>query len=189
MGEYLLNSNLISDYNNLVIVSPDAGGVYRAKSFADILTEKTQANIGLTMIVKQRVNKNEVTKMELVGNVRDCECIIIDDIIDTAVSGHLNKATLSAAAEELHKQGAKKIYAFATHGLFSGKAIDNINNSRIDKIVVTNTIPFKHEGKTDKIIILSIATLIAESIRRIIQNESLSDIFYGKCNLKILIEE
>lgn len=85
MVDYLLSSNLVSDFNNLVIVSPDAGGVYRAKSFADILTGKTGANIGLTMIIKQRVKANEVSKMELVGNVKDCECVIIDDMIDTAV--------------------------------------------------------------------------------------------------------
>ena len=91
MVEYLLNSNLILDYNNLVIVSPDAGGVYRAKAFADNLTSKTDANIGLTMIIKQRVKPNEVAKMELVGNVKDCECIIVDDMIDTAVSKNLSR--------------------------------------------------------------------------------------------------
>ena len=101
MVEYILNSKIISDYNNLVIVSPDAGGVYRAKSFAEILISKTGANIGLTMIIKQRVKANEVAKMELVGNVKDCECVIIDDMIDTA-------GTLCLAAEELKKNGAKK---------------------------------------------------------------------------------
>ena len=85
MVDYLLKSNLISDFNSLVIVSPDAGGVYRAKSFADILSAKTGANIGLTIIIKQRIKANEVSKMELVGNVKDCECVIIDDMIDTAV--------------------------------------------------------------------------------------------------------
>ena len=80
-----MDSKLIQDFNSLVIVSPDAGGVYRAKSFSDILIGKTNANIGLTMIVKQRVKANEISKMELVGNVKDCDCLIIDDIIDTAV--------------------------------------------------------------------------------------------------------
>lgn len=89
------------------------------------------------------------------------------------------------AAEELHNHGAKKIYAFATHGIFSGKAIENINKSKLDKVVVTNTIPFRHEGKSDKIVILSVGTLIAEAIRRIVCNESLSEIFVGKCNKKI----
>lgn len=86
MVESVLNSNLVKDFNNLVIVSPDAGGVYRAKSFAEILSSRAQANVGLTMIVKQRIKANEIAKMELVGNVKDSECIIIDDIIDTAVS-------------------------------------------------------------------------------------------------------
>ena len=76
----------VKDFNNLVIVSPDAGGVYRAKSFAEILSNKTQSNVGLTMIVKQRIKANEVAKMELVGTVKGHDCIIIDDIIDTAVS-------------------------------------------------------------------------------------------------------
>jgi ribose-phosphate pyrophosphokinase len=170
MVDYLLNSNLIQDYNNLVIVSPDAGGVYRAKSFAEILINKTGANIGLTMIVKQRIRANEVAKMELVGNVKDCDCIIIDDMIDTA-------GTLCLAADELKKHGAKKVFAFATHGLFSGKAVDNINNSSLEQVVVTNTIPFKHFDKTNKVVQLSIAVLIAEAIRRIHKNESLSEIF------------
>lgn len=95
MVENLLRSNLVKDFNNLVIVSPDAGGVYRAKSFAEILSNKTSANVGLTMIVKQRIKANEVAKMELVGNVNGQECIIIDDIIDTAVSKKLKYILLN----------------------------------------------------------------------------------------------
>lgn len=86
MVESLMKNNYVSEFNNLVIVSPDAGGVYRAKSFAEILSNKTKSNVGLTMIVKQRLKANEVAKMELVGNVKGHDCIIIDDIIDTAVS-------------------------------------------------------------------------------------------------------
>lgn len=122
------------------------------------------------MIVKQRAVANEISKMELVGNVKDCECIIIDDMIDTA-------GTLCLAAEELVKNGAKKVYAFATHGLFSGKALDNINKSKLDKVVVTNTIPFKDGEKCSKIVVLSVGILIAEAVRRIHNNESLSKIF------------
>jgi ribose-phosphate pyrophosphokinase len=77
------------------------------------------------------------------------------------------------------------VYAFATHGLFSGNAIENINKSKLDKVVVTNTIPFKHEGKTDKIVILSVGTLIAEAIRRIVLNESLSQIFMSQNKKKL----
>ena len=122
------------------------------------------------MIVKQRKQVNEVDVMELVGNVKDCECIIIDDMIDTA-------GTLCKAADELVKNGAKRVYAFATHGLFSGKALDNINNSNLDKVIVTNTIPFKDGDKCSKIVVLSVGVLIAEAIRRIHNNESLSKIF------------
>lgn len=86
MVEALLKSDYVKDFNNLVIVSPDAGGVYRAKSFAEILSNRSRSNVGLTMIVKQRIKANEVAKMELVGNVKGYDCIIIDDIIDTAVS-------------------------------------------------------------------------------------------------------
>ncbi len=173
MVDYILNSGLIEDFNNLVIVSPDAGGVYRAKSFAEILINKTNANIGLTMIIKQRIKANEVGKMELVGNVKDQNCIIIDDMIDTA-------GTLCLAAEELKKHGAKNVYAFATHGLFSGKAIENIEKSSLDKVVVTNTIPFRNKEQSTKIVQLSVGILIAEAIRRIHNNESLSEIFMLK---------
>ena len=90
---------MIKDYNKLIIVSPDAGGVYRAKEFADLLTKKTGANVGITMIVKQRMRPNEVSKMELVGDVKDNDCIIIDDMIDTG-------GTLCLAAKVLKENGA-----------------------------------------------------------------------------------
>jgi ribose-phosphate pyrophosphokinase len=122
------------------------------------------------MIVKQRIKANEVAKMELVGNVSGNDCIIIDDMIDTA-------GTLCLAAEILHQNGAKKVYAFATHGVFSGKAYDNINKSKLDGIVVTNTIPLKKGADCSKITQLSVGILIAEAIRRIQNNESLSEIF------------
>ena len=125
-------------------MSPDSGGVYRAKEFSDLLTKQTGVSIGLTMIVKQRMRANEVSKMELVGDIRDNDCIIIDDIIDTG-------GTLSLAAKVLKEKGAKNVYAFATHGLFSGKAIENINNSQLDKVIVTNTITQKKGEKCEKI--------------------------------------
>lgn len=122
------------------------------------------------MIVKQRIKANEVSKMELVGNVQGCDCIIIDDMIDTA-------GTLCKAAEILHQNGAQKIYAFATHGVFSGNAIENINNSKLDGVVVTNTIPLDKSKESPKITTLSVGILIAEAIRRIQNNESLSEVF------------
>ena len=108
--------------------------------------------------------------MELVGIVQGCDCIIIDDMIDTA-------GTLCKAAEILHQNGAQKIYAFATHGVFSGNAIQNINNSKLDGVVVTNTIPLDKSKESPKITSLSVGILIAEAIRRIQNNESLSQIF------------
>lgn len=122
------------------------------------------------MIVKQRIKANEVAKMELVGNVEGCDCIIIDDMIDTA-------GTLCMAAEILVQNGAKKVYAFASHGVFSGNAIENINKSKLSGIVVTNTIPFEKQEQCPKITQLSVGILIAEAIRRIQNNESLSEIF------------
>jgi ribose-phosphate pyrophosphokinase len=170
MIEYILNNNLIRDFNKLTIVSPDANGVNRAKKFADILISKTSADIGLSLVIKERLGSFDSDKMELVGNVKGHDCIILDDIVDTST-------TLISASEELYKNGAKNVYAFATHGVFSGSAIENLKKSNIKKIVVTNTIPINKEQINDKFIVLSSATLIAETIRRIYHNESISEVF------------
>ena len=103
------------------------------------------------MIVKQRIIANEIDKMELVGNVKDKTCIIIDDMIDTA-------GTLCKAADMLKTNGATKVYAFATHGVFSGKAYDNIEKSCLEKVIVTNSIPGKKTS--DKIVQLSVGILL-----------------------------
>ena len=171
MIDYLLNSNLIRDYNKLSIVSPDANGVYRAKKFADILVSKTSADIGLSLVIKEKLGY-DAEKMVLVGNVEGNECIILDDIVDSAT-------TLVLAADELYRNGAKSVYAFATHGVLSGTAIDNLKKSNIKKIVFTNTIPINKDkiAGSDKFIVLSSASLIAETIRRIYNNESLSEMF------------
>lgn len=171
--DYLIGSNLVNDYNKLLIVSPDTGGVYRSKEFADHVNMKTGGNAGITMIVKHRMRPNEVSKMELVGKVAGNDCIIIDDMIDTG-------GTLSLAAKTLKENGAKNVYAFATHGLFSGKAIDIINSSELDKVIVTNTIPQNPNKKSDKIEYISIGILISEAIRRIHNSESLSEMFSKK---------
>lgn len=131
---------------------------------------KTGANINLTMIIKQRIKANEISKMELVGNVSGLDCIIIDDMIDTA-------GTLCMAAEMLKQHGARKIYAFATHGVFSGNAIDKINKSKLEGVYVTNTIPLDDSKKSPKIKQLSVGIIIAEAIRRIENKESVSEIF------------
>ena len=170
MIEYILNSNLIKDFNKLSIVSPDANGVYRAKRFADILMSKTSADIGLSLVVKERLGSFDSDKMELVGKVKDHDCIILDDIVDTAT-------TLISAADELYRNGAKNVYAFATHGVFSGSAIESLKKSQIKKIVITNTIPINKDQINEKFIVLSSASLIAETIRRIYRNESISEVF------------
>lgn len=170
MIDYILNSNLIHNFNKLTIVSPDANGVYRAKNFADILMSKTAADIGLSLVVKEKLGSYEYENLQLVGNVKGNECIIIDDIIDSS-------STMISGADELYRNGAKNVYAFATHAIMSGSAIDNLNKSKIKKIVITNTIPIAKDKMSDKFIILSSATLIAETIRRIYLNESLSSVF------------
>jgi len=174
------------DLINPVIISPDAGGVYRAKTFLGFLTTPSVIP-GLAMIIKQRAAANQVERMDLVGSVKGADCIIVDDLIDTA-------GTLCEAAAQLKKHGAKRVYAFATHGLFSRDALSKIHNSPLEQVIVTNTIPLpgtdnessiahlkpKCEGPTTKIKQLSVALLLAESIRRSHQKESLSQLFYPK---------
>ena len=171
MVNYLIRNKMIKDYNKLIIVSPDHGGVYRAKAFAQLLMKKTRTkNIGTTMIIKQRPRPNEVSKMELVGDVKGCDCIIVDDMIDTGT-------TLCLAAKCLKDNGAENVYSFATHGLFNGMAIDKIHNSVLKKVVVTDTIPENQIKKSKKIERISISLLIAEAIRRVQNNESLTELY------------
>jgi ribose-phosphate pyrophosphokinase len=111
MGDYLLNSNLVFDYDKLVIVSPDANGVNRAKKFLEIVASATSANIGLSMLIGEK-NINGDSELKLVRDVKGCECIIYDDLIDSG-------QTVISAADELIKNGATKVYAFSTHGNLS----------------------------------------------------------------------
>jgi ribose-phosphate pyrophosphokinase len=153
------------------VVSPDAGGVYRAKQFREGL-DQMGMNAGLAMIIKQRAQDTTITNMDLVGEVEGCDVIMVDDMIDTA-------GTLTKAAAELKRMGAKRVYAFATHGLFSGPAFDRIKNSCLEKVVVTNSIPLQ-PGAPDNILQLSVADLLAESIARIHLHKSVSILFYHK---------
>jgi len=159
-----------------VVVSPDAGGVERARFFASLL--KTN----MALIDKRRYDKNKTTVMNIVGEdlIKESNLIIIDDMIDTA-------GTLCSAAEALMAKGAKSIYACATHGVFSGEAIRRIENSPISKVVVTDSIYFdKEKNNSSKIEILSISSLIADAIERIHEDRSVSPLFLDKESYQII---
>jgi ribose-phosphate pyrophosphokinase len=157
---------------NPVVVSPDAGGVARAKKFREWLVGKYGVqNTGLAMIIKQRIKANEIDKMDLVGNVEGSDCIIVDDMIDTA-------GTLCKAAQHLSDHGARNVYAFASHGLFNGSASEKIKNSALKEVVVVNTTPLPESCKgNDKIVQLDIAPLVAQAIQNIHGKKSVSMLF------------
>nr|CCA22126.1 ribosephosphate pyrophosphokinase putative [Albugo laibachii Nc14]CCA23383.1 ribosephosphate pyrophosphokinase putative [Albugo laibachii Nc14] len=165
---YFANHELV----NPVIVSPDAGGVARAKKFREWLVGKYGVqNVGLAMIIKQRVRANEIDKMDLVGNVEGSDCIIVDDMIDTA-------GTLCKAAQHLNDHGARNVYAFASHGLFNGTASEKIQKSNLKEVVVVNTTPLPESCKdNEKITQLDIAPLIAQAIQNIHDKKSVSMLF------------
>lgn len=153
-------------YKKIMVVSPDVGGVIRARAIA-----KRLAGADLAIIDKRRPQPNEAQVMHIIGDVRDRECIIVDDIIDTA-------GTLGKAAEALKQHGAAKVIAYVTHPVLSGNAIHNIESSPIDELVVTDTIPLTEEAKRCKRIrSLSLSQMIAEAIRRISGAGSLSRMF------------
>jgi ribose-phosphate pyrophosphokinase len=161
----LLEDLVKQKYKDAVIVSPDVGGVVRARACAKILGSD------LAIIDKRRPTPNVSEVMNIIGDVQDRTCIIIDDIVDTA-------NTLCEAALALKKHGAKKIVAYATHPIFSGDAINSINNSELDEIVITDTITLEENAKnTKKIRQLSVAKLLAETIRRISHEDSVSSLF------------
>lgn len=159
------------DLVNPVVVSPDAGGVYRAGQFRDALTKKYDLDCGLAMIVKQRVKANEIDRMDLVGSVKDCDCILVDDMVDTA-------GTLCKAADELMKNGARRVYAFCSHGVLSGPAAARISSSSLTELVVLDTIPLSAEcSATGKIKQLSVGPLLAQAIYNIHNKKSVSALF------------
>ncbi|MEM6998718.1 MAG: ribose-phosphate diphosphokinase [Pseudomonadota bacterium] len=153
-------------YPELMVVSPDVGGVVRARALAKRLDDTD-----LAIIDKRRPNPNESEIMNIIGDVDGRTCVIIDDLVDTA-------GTLCNAAGALKDFGATKVVAYCTHAVLSGKAIDNIDNSRLDELVVTDTIPLRSEAENcDRIRQLSVAAMLAESMRRIAEGESLSSMF------------
>ncbi|MDH5601162.1 MAG: ribose-phosphate diphosphokinase [Gammaproteobacteria bacterium] len=153
-------------YDNQIVVSPDVGGVVRARALAKRLDDAD-----LAIIDKRRPRANEAKVMNIIGDVKDRTCILIDDLVDTA-------GTLCAAASALKENGAARVVAYITHPVLSGPAIDNIANSELDELVVTDTIPLTDEAKeTGKIRQLSIAELLAETMRRISNEESVSSLY------------
>jgi ribose-phosphate pyrophosphokinase len=154
------------EYPNLMVVSPDVGGVVRARALAKRLDDTD-----LAIIDKRRPNPNESEVMNIIGDVEGRSCVIIDDLVDTA-------GTLCNAAEALKKCGATRVVAYCTHPVLSGNAVKNIESSVLDELVVTDTIPLRSDAETcDRIRQLSIATMLAESMRRIAESESVSSMF------------
>lgn len=163
----ILNSDIVaSNYDNLIVVSPDIGGVVRARAIAKQLDDAD-----LAIIDKRRPKANEAQVMNLIGDVDGRTCILVDDMVDTA-------GTLCAAAGALKSRGAIKVVAYCTHAVLSGKALDNIRHSELDELVVTDTIPLSAEAVSiSKIRQLTMADLLAESIRRVSNEESISALF------------
>ena len=151
-----------------IVVSPDVGGVVRARAVAKLLNDAE-----LAIIDKRRPEANKSEVMHIIGDVEGRDCIILDDMVDTA-------GTLCTAAGALKANGAKSVKAYASHPVLSGKAINNINNSTLDKLVVTDTIPLSDEAQScDRIEVLTLSDMLAESIRRVNEEESLSSMFMG----------
>jgi ribose-phosphate pyrophosphokinase len=162
----LLEDMRIQNFLNPVVISPDIGGVVRARAIAKLLNDTDMA-----IIDKRRPQANIAEVMNIIGDVNNRDCILIDDIIDTG-------STLCKAAEALKIQGAKRVFAYATHPVFSGMAASNLELSVIDEIVVTNTIPLAPAIQAlNKVRSLSLAKLLAEAIRRINNEESISAMF------------
>jgi ribose-phosphate pyrophosphokinase len=157
-------------YEDLLVVSPDVGGVVRARALAK------QLGCDLAIIDKRRAAANVSEVMHVIGEIEGRNCVIMDDMIDTA-------GTLVKAAEVLKARGAKSVYAYCTHPVFSGPAVDRISASRIDEVVVTNTIALTAAAKAcPKIRQLSVAFLFAETIRRISDGESVTSLFAEQNN-------
>jgi ribose-phosphate pyrophosphokinase len=163
---------LLNDLNqhktdNIIVVSPDVGGVVRARALAKRLNESD-----LAIIDKRRPKANEAEVMNIIGDVKDKTCIIVDDMVDTA-------GTLCTAAAALKANGALKVYAYCTHPVLSGNALENINNSELDKLVVTDTIPLTEAAKNcSRIRQISLSNMLAEAMRRLNTEESLSSMFF-----------
>ena len=153
-------------YRNVIVVSPDVGGVVRARAFAKRLDDAE-----LAIIDKRRPRPNESKVMNIIGDVKGKTCLLVDDMVDTA-------GTLCVAAKALKNEGALGVVAYITHAVLSGKAVDLISESVLDELIVTDTVPLSAQAKScGKIRQLSVAALLAETIRRIRDEESVSSLY------------
>jgi len=166
-GSPILNADILDcNYENLIVVSPDIGGVVRARAIAKQLDDAD-----LAIIDKRRPQANEAQVMNLIGEVDGRICLLVDDMVDTA-------GTLCKAADALKERGASKVVAYCTHAVLSGRALENLRNSQLDELVVTDTIPLSADARAvSKIRQLTISDLLAESIRRVSNEESISALF------------
>ncbi len=166
----LLSDLKSKSYSDLVVISPDVGGVVRARALAK------QLGCDLAIIDKRRPTANVSEVMHVIGEIEGRNCVIMDDMIDTA-------GTLVKAAEVLKERGARSVYAYCTHPVFSGPAVERLRSSALDEIVITNTIPLSEEARgCAKIRQLSVAFLFAETIRRISDGESVTSLFSEQNN-------
>jgi ribose-phosphate pyrophosphokinase len=169
--DHLYAAPVLSEYvkkrytNDVVIVSPDAGGVERARAFAKRL------NVSLAIIDKRRERANESKVMNVIGDVREKDAVIFDDMVDTA-------GTITQGVSALKEKGARRIIAACTHAVLSGPAIERINESDLEEVIVTNTIPVDDKlQRCKKITVLSVAPLLGEAIKRIHEESSVSSLF------------
>ncbi len=164
-GPIMLGDVWKHGFQNLVVVSPDVGGVVRARGMA----KRLEAD--LAIIDKRRPRPNVATVMHIIGEVEGRTCVIVDDLVDTA-------NTLCEGAAALKRHGAHRVLAYCTHPVLSGKAVERITNSELDEIVVTDTIPLREDAqRSPKIRVLTVASLLAETMRRISAEDSVSSLF------------
>lgn len=166
-GTKVIHDHIVkSKYENQIVVSPDVGGVVRARALAKLLDDAD-----LAIIDKRREKANSSQVMNVIGDVKDKTCILVDDIIDTA-------GTICNAAKALKESGAKKVISYASHAVLSGPAIERIVDSKLDELIVTDTIPLAESAsQLDKIKIISMDKTLAEAINRVNKEESISAMF------------
>jgi ribose-phosphate pyrophosphokinase len=160
LAKYFQEKNL----EDVAVISPDTGGVERARSFAKVI----QAD--LVIVDKRRPCPNEASIMNIIGEVKGKTCLILDDLVDTA-------GTLTKVANVIKEKGAKRVLAAATHGVLSGTSKQRVQNSNLEELVITDTIPLSKEGPNEKIVVLSVASTLAKAIKRISADESISALF------------